>query len=392
MSETMTNPETALTPLLKQLISERGAIPFAEYMECCLYHPDYGYYMQPRQRIGKGGDFFTSSSVHALFGKLIARQLIQMAQLLDQPERFQVVEQGAGSGHLALDILNALLREAPELYERLDYCLVDVSSDQRSRQQQLLTGHGERVRWVDKQSWSIASGCFLSNELVDAFPVHLLEKTGGELSEVYVANGEETSGFAEELRPCGAELCDYFAWLGVEPVEGNRAEANLQAPDWMRDVGRRIARGFVLTIDYGYPAEELYAPHRRLGTLLCYRQHQADDNPYLAPGDKDITTHVDFTALQKAGVEVGLSPLWFGEQYRFLLGLGFFEELMQLEAQAEDERQARAVRMTLKNLILPDGGMGETFKVLVQGKEVGQPDLLCARPISAIPLAAAAMR
>jgi len=391
MSETTPNPETPLTPLLRQLISERGAISFAEYMEHCLYHSEYGYYMQPRQRIGKGGDFFTSSSVHALFGRLIARQLIEMAQLLDQPERFEVVEQGAGSGHLALDILTALQSEAPELYARIDYCLVDVSSDQRSRQQQLLVGHEPRVRWADAKSWTIENGCFLSNELVDAFPVHLLEKDGSELREVFVVNDADSTGFAEELRSCGAKLRDYFAWLGVDPVEGNRFEANLRAPDWMRGVGCRMTRGFVLTIDYGYPTEELYAPHRRQGTLLCYRQHQADDNPYLAPGDKDITAHVDFTALQKAGAEVGLTPLWFGEQYRFLLGLGFFEELLQLVAQAEDERQARAVRMTLKNLIMPDGGMGETFKVLVQGKGVGQPGLLCARPISAIPLAAATM-
>ena len=127
-----------------------------------------------------------------------------------------------------------------------------------------------------------------------------------------------------------AALSDHFAWLGHEPLEGSRAEVNLLAPEWMRKVGERIAQGFVLTIDYGYPAEELYAYHRRNGTLMCYHRHQADDNPYDAVGDKDITAHVDFSALQKAGKEAGLDPLWFGEQYRFLLGLGFFEELVRL--------------------------------------------------------------
>jgi len=127
--------------------------------------------------------------------------------------------------------------------------------------------------------------------------------------------------------------------------------------------------------------------HRREGTLLCYRQHQADDDPYSAVGEKDITAHVDFTALQQAGEEAGLKTLWFGEQYRFLLGLGFFEELLRLQAQCSDEREARALRLTLKNLIVPEQGMGETFKVLVQGKGVGQPGLLCARPVSAIPFA-----
>ena len=142
-----------------------------------------------------------------------------------------------------------------------------------------------------------------------------------------------------------------------------------------------------MTIDYGYPAAELFAPHRRAGTLMCYHRHQSDDNPYENPGEKDITTHVDFTALQKAGREVDLDPLWFGEQYRFLMGLGFFEELVRLEAGTMDEQEARALRLTLKNLIMPEAGMGETFKVLVQGKGVGAPELRCSRPLSAIPFA-----
>ena len=118
---------------------------------------------------------------------------------------------------------------------------------------------------------------------------------------------------------------------------------------------------------------------------MCYHRHQADDNPYDRVGEKDITTHVDFTALQKAGNEVGLETLWFGEQYRFLLGLGFFEELVRLEATAANEKEALALRLTLKNLIMPEVGMGETFKVLIQGKNVGAPELLCSRAIGSIP-------
>lgn len=386
MSEfTQNRSESPLVKRLRQLLAERNGICFADYMQHCLYHPEYGYYMKPRQRIGKRGDFFTSSSVHALFGRLVARQLLQMAQLLGD-EAFQVVEEGAGSGHLALDILDALADAAPDLYARLDYCLVDVSFDQRQRQKQLLKAHLPRLRWLGPQDWSIDSGCLISNELVDAFPVHLIEKHDGGLREVFVVNAPDSGGFTEELRPPGSELLAHFAWLGIEPAEGTRFEVNLAAPDWMRKAAGRIGRGFVLTIDYGYPAQELYGPHRRFGTLMCYRQHQADDDPYQAPGEKDITAHVDFTALGKAGTEAGLTTLWFGEQYRFLLGLGFFEELVRLEAAATDEKQARALRLTLKNLIMPEAGMGETFKVLVQGKGVGQPELLCARPMNAIPV------
>ncbi len=375
---------TQLASLLHRQILQSGKVSFAEFMAQALYHQQYGYYMVPRDRIGKSGDFFTSSSVNALFGRLVARQLAEMDGIL--PGRgFQIVEQGAGEGHLALDVLDALAEESPELYSRLSYTLIEVSQDNRNRQAGNLADHADKVTWCSEDAWTISSGCFLSNELIDAFPVHLVEKRAGKIQEVFVDSDGVlfSEAVAEE---CDTRLSDYFAWLGHEPFESNRAEANLLAPEWMRKVGERIAQGFVMTIDYGYPAEELYAPHRRTGTLMCYHRHQADDNPYDSVGEKDITTHVDFTALQKAGKEVGLETLWFGEQYRFLLGLGFFQELVRLEATATDENDARALRLTLKNLIMPETGMGETFKILVQGKDVGTPELLCSRPVAAIPL------
>ncbi|MBW2690829.1 MAG: SAM-dependent methyltransferase, partial [Deltaproteobacteria bacterium] len=283
-----------------------------------------------------------------------------------------------------LDILDALLEEAPELYTRLTYTLIEVSQDNRQRQEKNLAAHSDKIAWSNENDWLISSGCFISNELVDAFPVHMVEKSFGVLQEVFVTSQDDA--FVEELREStDPRLAEHFAWLGCGPIEGNRAEVNLTAPDWMRQVGQHIEQGFALTIDYGYPAEELYAPHRRAGTLMCYHRHQADENPYDLVGEKDITAHVDFTALQKAGNEVGLNTLWFGEQYRFLLGLGFFEELVRLEAAADNEKEARALRLTLKNLIMPEAGMGETFKVLVQGKNVGDPELLCSRAIGAIP-------
>ncbi len=376
--------ENKLETLLRARIEREGGIPFAAFMEQCLYQSGCGYYMTGRERIGKAGDFFTSSSVHALFGRLIARQLRQMDELLGA-NSFQIVEQGGGEGHLALDILDVLREEAPALYARLSYSIVELSAESRRRQARVLSAHASRIKWCDAADWSITAGCYLSNELVDAFPVHLVEKQAGALREVFVVN-RPGGGFGEELRePSSPALAEHFQWLGTGPLEGNRAEVNLAAPDWLRQVGRQIERGFVLTIDYGYPAEELYALHRRSGTLMCYHRHQADANPYEKVGEKDITAHVDFTALQLAGNEVGLQTLWFGEQYRFLMSLGFVEELMRLEADAVDEKEARALRLTLKNLIMPDAGMGETFKVLVQGKQVGQPDLLCARALRDLP-------
>lgn len=380
----MSDTSKQLTEQLREQIAQQGPLRFLDFMAKALYHPEYGYYMTPRQRIGKGGDFFTSSSVNALFGQLVSRQLTQMWQLLGEGT-FCIIEQGAGEGHFALDIMDAIRQETPDFYAGLRYILVEVSPDNRERQRQVLQEHTDKLEWAELEQLSGLQGCFLSNELVDAFPVHLLEKHQGELQEVCV-DLDDQGAFVETLQPpVDTALQQHFDWLGVGPTEGNRCEANLAAVGWMRQVAAILERGFVLTIDYGYPAEELYAPFRGTGTLMCYRQHQADENPLEDVGDKDITAHVDFTALQLAGSEEGLETLDFIEQYRFLMSLGFVEALMELQAQTRDENQARALRLSLKNLIMPEGGMGETFKVLIQGKGVGRPQLLCQRGIGMIP-------
>lgn len=375
-----------LETILRRRIEERGGIPFADYMALCLYHPEHGYYMTPRARIGKQGDFFTSTSVHSLFGRLISRQLRQMWELLGRAP-FTIVEQGAGEGHLGLDILDAVAEEEPEFYRHLRYLVVEVSPDNRRRQQSLLAAHRQRTTWCTLEEVGEVDGCFLSNELVDAFPVHLVEKRDGDLKEVFVA--EREGRLTEELRPLSTtEIEAYFRRLGIDLAEGTRAEVNLEACRWIRQVAARLRRGFVLTIDYGYLAEELYAPFRRSGTLMCYHRHSAGEDPYRHIGSQDITAHVDFTTLQQEGEDEGLVPLFFGEQYRFLMGLGFVEALMELQEKAPDEKSARSLRLVLKNLILPEGGMGETFKVLVQGKGVGEPELACSRKIGDIPIGA----
>lgn len=383
---TTVEEKTELVELLRKRIAAAGGISFAEFMEQCLYHPDYGYYTTPRIRIGKEGDFFTSTSVHSLFGRLIARQLEQMWQLLGKGE-FTIAEQGAGEGYLCLDVLDALAVDAPEFYRQLNYRIVEISPDHQRGQVDNLQQHiaAGRVQWCSLADLQGMQGCFLSNELVDAFPVHLLDKQDGELKEIFVVNSED--GFAEEVRPLNnSAINDYFALIGTCLLEGNRGEVNLQALKWLRGVAGVLERGFVLTIDYGYPAAELFAPFRRNGTLLCYHKHQSNENPYQRLGCQDITAHIDFTALQKVGDQHGLETLYFGEQYRFLLGLGFLEALIELQMRETDPQQAQALRMTLKNLIMPDGGMGESFKVLVQGKGVGAPELLCARRIQDISL------
>ncbi len=369
-----------------RLIDLQGPISFAQYMEQCLYHPQHGYYTSSRTRIGKQGDFFTSSSVHSIFGRLIARQIIQIWQLMGE-RPFTLVEQGAGEGYLCLDILDALADESPELYSRLEYRIIELSADHRNRQAERLSSHvaADRITWCEFAELETFSGCFLSNELVDAFPVHIVEKQNNQLLEVMV-NCVDGS-FVEELAPLtDSRLADYFELSQFPLVEGNRAEVNLASLDWIKQISGLMKQGAILTIDYGYPAEELIAPWRRAGTLLCYHRHQSSDNPYQHVGCQDITAHVNFTLLQKIAEGQGFETLYFGEQYRFLMGLGFLEELIRLQALETDLQRAQALRMTLKNLILPEGGMGESFKVLIQSKGLGRPELLCARPIRDIGL------
>ena len=214
-------PKTNSSPLAELLHQQAQAddgICFVDFMAQALYHPKYGYYIAPRDRIGKSGDFFTSSSVNRLFGHLVSRQLAQMAELLSA-ETFQIVEQGAGEGHLALDILDALAEGSPELYARLTYTLVEVSPDNCRRQSNNLKAHADKVTWCGEKDWSITSGCFVSNELVDAFPVHVVEKHSGVLQEVFVVSNEVTL-----LRKCVRQRI--LVWLntfpgwGVDPLRG----------------------------------------------------------------------------------------------------------------------------------------------------------------------------
>lgn len=378
---------SSLESVLIERISTDGPLPFSKFMESCLYHPEFGYYMTARQRIGRSGDFFTSSCVHALFGGLIARQLHQMWEILGCPANFIIAEQGAGEGHLSLDILNTIEVDFPEFYNLLRYRIVEISAVNRIRQAELLAKHRCSIEWCEQSDLAGMTGCYFSNELIDAFPVHLVEKRGDELLEVYV-DVENGIFYEVLLKPSTEELSGYFNWIGVDIVEGNRAEINLAAPAWIRNVAELMLRGFVMTIDYGYLAAELYAPWRTSGSLMCYYQHTSGENPYLRLGQQDLTAHVDFTALIKAGDESGLQNLFYGDQCKFLLGLGFVDALLAAQEREQEQHRAQALRLTLKNLILPDGGMGEIFKVLIQGKEVGSQKLLCARSLRDLPLPA----
>jgi SAM-dependent MidA family methyltransferase len=388
MEEEKRNRGESLRRFILSQIEKRGPIPFSQFMEWCLYHPEYGYYQSEGTRIGKEGDYYTGPSVNPLFGLLIAKQLLQMAEILGG-ENFDVVEMGGGRGFLCEDILDWAKKSSPAFYQHLRYHLIETGPSLLKEQRERLSEKERegRVFWIDPKKFRDGKvqiqGCFLSNELVDAFPVHRVILDQGNLKEIYVTqrNGqfEEEWGELSDLR-----IASYFRSMDITLQEGQKAEVNLRALEWMESVARCLDRGFVLAIDYGYLSEELYAPNRREGTLLCYFQHEVSENPYERLGEQDITSHVNFTSLIRKGEEVGLRFAGLVPQYRFLIGLGILEQMETL-AREISELDGLKLRLSLKHLIEPEMGMGEVFKVLIQHKGIDRPQLDGLRDLGSIP-------
>jgi SAM-dependent MidA family methyltransferase len=380
----MTTETTPLNDIISARIARQGRITFADFMATCLYEPGLGYYTSPGRKVGAEGDFYTSITVHASFGRVVAREIAQMWRSMGSPTGFTLVECGAGNGRLACDIVDFLAEREPEMYRTLRLVLVEQEPTLESAQRDMLAAHIDCLAWVSPEEFAAGdftfSGCLYSNELIDALPTHRVVMTSDGLKEIYVTCKD--GDFAEEAGdPSTPELEVYLKRVAVELHPGQQAEVNLNAPQWLESAARALQRGFILTIDYGYPAPELYTPLRKLGTLLCYYRHQTEENPYLRLGLQDITSHVDFTTLMNCGEELGLQNVWFGEQYRFLMSAGIIEELEDLERSDISDEEKLRLRLTLKKLIVPQGGMGDTFRVLIQSKGVTAPKLLCQRRI-----------
>lgn len=364
-----------LTKLILERIynSPQRRITFAEYMNLVLYHPDYGYYSSGAVKIGSQGDFFTSASLGKDIGELLAIQFEEMWHYLDCPESFYLVEMGAGDGSMAADILRYINLKQHDFSQAVKYLIIEASESLRTKQQLTLQNISNiNISW---KSWSeIANnslcGCFFSNELIDAFPVNLVTLASGKIQEIYLTETDnkltETTG--ELSTP---KLLDYLELvninlLGSEYPHNYRTEINLQAIDWLTQVTAKLDCGYLLTIDYGYPAHKYYHPQRSQGTLQCYYQHRRHYNPYLNLGYQDITAHVDFTALERYGESLGLAKIGFTQQGIFLMALGLGDRLNELSSGKYDVLQVLKRRDALHQLIDPTGLGG--FGVLVQSK------------------------
>jgi SAM-dependent MidA family methyltransferase len=371
----MTNQHPDPSPLA-DLIRARiraagGRISFAEYMDLALYQPDYGYYSAGVVTLGRGGDFVTSPEVDPAFGAALAEFVRRCDAALAHPPALLLAEHGAGSGRLLADLLTALQAADAGLYARVDAVVVERSPALRARQAVTMAeaGHGERVRWAEAAT---GTGLVFSNELLDAFAVHRVVTGPAGLEEIYVALDAD-GRFVEERGPLSTPaLADYFTALDLLPPPGQPAEVNLAAPAWLRAVAAGLDKGFILTIDYGDSAARLYSALRPQGTLLGYTGGRVTEDVYAAPGQTDLTAHVDFTTLEQTGQALGLATVAATRQMEFLVALGLGEALAAIGATPARDRAAveaaLARRARLFRLIDPDG-LGR-FHVLVQAKGV----------------------
>ena len=382
--------------------NDRRRITFADYMQIALYHPQFGYYSskatpQKEAAIGPQGDFVTSPHMGHDFGELLAVQFADIWEALGKPKRFTLVEMGAGQGLVAADVLGYLQSHYPRCFQSLQYLIVEKSVALKAEQQKRLSrwqSEGIDISWQTLEEIPSDSivGCFFSNELVDALPVHWVEVSDRKLKEIWVSvEDDKLVPVLGELSTPELEL--YFERIGIDIAsyeEGYRTEVNLAALDWLEAVGDRLRKGYLLTIDYGYNAQRYYSPARREGTLQCYYQHAHHNDPFIHVGEQDITAHVDFTTLEKRGEAIGLQKTGFTQQGLFLMALGMGDRLSALSnpseqiATGQNIQQIMMRRDALQQLISPMG-LGN-FGVLMQCKGLAQKEIV--RPLKGLTIPA----
>ena len=405
----------SLRQKIEQEIRERGAIPFSRYMELCLYDPELGYYSRNAEQFGKAGDFYTSSDVHAVFGRLLARQFEEMWRVLGSPDQIEIMEFGPGRGLFAQDVLDWSEKKFPEFFGALHYSLVESSAVLRERlratlNQRFSSGKASLAQWLKPPShggsgdaaellpsqcasnisiadWAVCgkigkgtasavpNGMSLrralapeipvivfANEFFDALPVEVLSPQGD------LRISEKDGRLFESWHTASAEELELLDRYSVHPEAGERIEAPVIAQRYMSQIAAAVKRGFILVVDYGYTRQEQLGGRHR-GTIAAYRQHSVSANPYEAPGEQDITAHVNFTALAAAAEEQGVQVQPLLTQSQFLMGIGEHNQFADAFEECRLAQERAKVALQVKHLITP-AGMGETFHVLIASKGI----------------------
>lgn len=410
----------SLRQIIEQEIGEHGPIPFSRYMELCLYHAELGYYSRNAEQFGKAGDFYTASDVNAVYGRLLARQFDEIWRALGSPPQIEILELGPGRGLFALDVLTWSEKKFPAFFHALHYSLAERSPKLRAPLRGVLTrflesgtassvsegaNEGLQVRkpWFPEASGGaatarpsrdIAESFYLptdgtragttsaapsnameeralasevpvivfANEFFDALPVEIISAQGA------LRISAEEGRFVEMWVPPSAEELEFIDRYGVHPEAGERIEIPMLAHRYMANLAASMRKGLIIGVDYGYTRPEQLAGRHR-GTLMTYRQHSVTPNPYTAPGEQDLTAHVNFTALSAAAEQNGMQAQPLLTQSQFLMGIGEANQFADAFEECRLPQERAKVALQLKHLVTP-AGMGESFHVLVASKGV----------------------
>ncbi len=368
----MSTGNHALIEHIRAEIKARGPVPFAWFMQQALYHPEHGYYSSGRCAIGRRGDYFTNVSVGPIFGQFLAAQFAQIWERLGKIDKFVLVEQGAHHGEFAHDVLESARKRWPDFFAALRYRIVEPFPILQDRQLQTLAGFEDKVEWRDSiDALELFSGVHFSNELLDAMPVHLIVSQCGSgigastectwLEKFVTLNGD-MFGFVDQ--PIADQtLRDQLQKSPVQ-LAGYQTEVNLAALDWIYNVSRKLDRGYVLMIDYGYPRDEFFATHRSAGTLQVRAQHRLLQSPFDEIGHADITAHVEWTSIAERSEACGFEVKGFTDQHHFITGI-----LSKLAHDISQEDADPKTKRALQTLLHPEM-LGRSFQVLALGKNV----------------------
>jgi SAM-dependent MidA family methyltransferase len=362
---------------IEKEIRESGPIPFSRYMELCLYDPELGYYSRNAEQFGKAGDFYTSSDVHAVFGRLVARQFEEIWRGLGSPAKIEILELGAGRGLFAQDVLDWSEKKFPGFFRAVHCTLVESSPSLRERLQSTLKRQfaAGKVSICSENPFALREGTasvagaslsdpiiVFANEFFDALPVEVLSPQG----ELRIS--EKDGQLFETWHPASAEALEFMDRYSVHPEAGQRIEAPLIAQRYMSQIAAAVDCGILIAIDYGYTRQDQLAGRHR-GTIAAYRQHSESANPYEAPGEQDITAHVNFTALTAAAERQGMHVQPLLTQSQFLMGIGEHNQFADAFEECRLPQERAKVALQLKHLVTP-AGMGETFNVLIASKGI----------------------
>lgn len=360
----MLTGDQALTELIRRVIRKTGPVTFAWFMEQALYHRELGYYGSGHCQIGRRGDYFTNVSVGPLFGRLLAGQFAEMWEVLGRPGDFAIVEQGAHHADFARDVLTAAREQAPEFFSALRYCIIEPFPILQQRQMETLRDFTGKATWEKSlDDLEPFCGVHFSNELLDAMPMHLVSRQADSAEWRERCVTESENGFAFVEQSIGDEdLRRHVAIIPLPPAGPYETEINLAALEWVETIARKLARGFVLAVDYGYARDQFYAPERTSGSLQCYAGHRRGSSPLHGVGHTDITARVDWTSVAERAEECGLTLAGFTDQHHFITGL------LSRRTPQESERRA------LQTLLHPEL-LGTTFQFLALSKNAAAEPL-----------------